>query len=175
MSDKMMVISWDGATLDIIIPLMKAGRMPNLKKWANEGVIRRLRSTIPSVTLPVFPTFITGVNSGVHGIFDLRRREKYSYKSVPVTIMESFILKLWQIISSHGKRVCIGNVPGSYPPDKINGCMISGKLTPTYESEFTWSKRLKKELENRGIPHKFFAGAKYSDHNKDILSKTLTI
>lgn len=167
MSDKVVVISLDGMTLDVIEPLIKMGRMPNFEKLAHEGVMGKLRSTIPPVTLPVFPTFTTGVNSGVHGVFDLRRREENSYKSVPVTIMESPVPKLWQIISSHGKRVCVGNVPGSYPPDEVSGCMISGKLTPTYESEFTWPKGLKTELEEKGIPHKFFAGAKYTDRNKE--------
>ena len=38
------------------------------------------------------------------------------------------------------------NVPGSYPPEKIKGIIISGLLTPSEESEYTYPPDLKKDL-----------------------------
>jgi predicted AlkP superfamily phosphohydrolase/phosphomutase len=39
-------------------------------------------------------------------------------------------LAFWQIVSQHGKRVGVINVPMTYPADAVNGLMISGVDTP---------------------------------------------
>ena len=38
------------------------------------------------------------------------------------------------------------NVPGTYPPEKINGAMITGLLTPSRDSNFTYPKDIKERL-----------------------------
>jgi predicted AlkP superfamily phosphohydrolase/phosphomutase len=75
-------------------------------------------------------TFATGVNPGRHGIFDFTRRVFGTYE---VTFINSTFRaepSVWRQLSDQGRRVCVLGLPGTYPPEQINGCMISGFDTP---------------------------------------------
>lgn len=60
----------DGGTLDLLQASMREGLAPNLSSFQQEGVVGRLRSTIPPVTAPAWLSFQTEVNPGKHGPFD---------------------------------------------------------------------------------------------------------
>jgi predicted AlkP superfamily phosphohydrolase/phosphomutase len=53
---------------------------------------------------------------------------------------------VWDILTEHGGRSIVLNVPTTYPPEKINGLMVTGMLTPGRGSEFTYPASLKREL-----------------------------
>ena len=67
---KMLVLGLDGATWDVIFPLLQAGKMPNLKYLVDGGMWGYLNSTNPPMTLPSWSSMLTGCNPGKHGIFD---------------------------------------------------------------------------------------------------------
>ena len=78
---KVMVIGLDGATFDLIKPWVNEGKLPNLKKLIGEGTYGNLRSTIPSATIPAWPSFFTGCNPGKHGFYDFFKEGKNSYQN----------------------------------------------------------------------------------------------
>ena len=47
---KVLVVGWDGATFDVIRPLVAEGKLPNIAKMMQDGTWGTLRSTIPPVT-----------------------------------------------------------------------------------------------------------------------------
>jgi predicted AlkP superfamily phosphohydrolase/phosphomutase len=49
-------------------------------------------------------------------------------------------------LSEYGKQVLVINVPMTYPPEPINGIMVSGYMTPGSEVEFTYPAAFKEEL-----------------------------
>ena len=65
---KAVVVGLDGATWDVIAPLGMAGRLPHLWGLATAGTRGPLRSTIPPLTFPAFPSLLSGLNPGRHGI-----------------------------------------------------------------------------------------------------------
>ena len=67
---KLLIIGFDGATFDLIRPWAKMGHLPNLSRIMEGGVHGNLMSTLPPVTSPAWPTFMTGCNPGKHGVFD---------------------------------------------------------------------------------------------------------
>ena len=69
-----LIVGIDGATWDVIDPLMAAGRMPNLARLVKEGARAPLNSTTPPMTLPSWSSMLTGTNPGKHGIFDFVQR-----------------------------------------------------------------------------------------------------
>lgn len=73
---------------------------------------------------------MTGVNPGRHGIFDFSRRESGSYRIRFVNATFRKAPTVWGLLSSAGKRVAVLGVPGTYPPEPVNGCMLSGFDTP---------------------------------------------
>ena len=77
---KVVVIGLDGASGDIIEPLMEQGKLPHLAHIMRNGVYGKLRSTVHPITPQAWTTFLTGKNAGKHGIFDFTYRKKGSYE-----------------------------------------------------------------------------------------------
>src|SRR5512139_2262734 len=70
---KLIIIGLDGATFDLIKPWAAEGKLPTLARLMHDGVTGDLESTLPPVTSPAWPTFMTGKNPGKHGVFDFIR------------------------------------------------------------------------------------------------------
>ena len=152
LADKLLIIGLDGATFDVLDPLMAAGRMPALAEFVKNGAAGVLQSTKPPITPAAWTTFMTGKGPGRHGIVDF---EKYDVTSHKLTFNSTFEIRektLWEILSEKGLRVGSINVPMTYPPRPVNGFMISGFETPTIEAEFTWPRELKRDI-LREIPN----------------------
>ena len=146
LADRLMIIGLDGATFDILQPLMDAGRMPNLKAFIADGVAGVLRSTQPPITPAAWTTFMTGKGPGRHGILDF---ETYDATANALTFNSTYEIRektLWQLLSEKGLRVGSINVPMTYPPKPVNGFMISGFETPSIDAQFTWPPELKQEI-----------------------------
>jgi len=126
----MLVIGLDGATWDVLDPMVRSGRMPNLGRLRERAVWGTLHSTNPPVTFPAWTSFATGVNPGKHGIFDFTRREFGTYDVRFINATYRKAPTVWKRLSDAGRRVCVVGIPGSYPPEAIDGCMISGFDTP---------------------------------------------
>lgn len=125
---KLLIVGIDGATFDLILPWIEAGYLPNLAKLVSGGVHGDLRSTLPPVTSPAWPTFMTGCNPGKHGVFDFIQQTGANYNLVNATKIKQ--PTLWHRLSVAGYRVGVLNVPVTYPPQPINGFMVSGILSP---------------------------------------------
>ena len=69
-----LVVGLDGATLDLIRPWAADGRLPNMARLMEVGAQGELRTTLPPQTSPAWPSFMTGMNPGRHGVFDFLRR-----------------------------------------------------------------------------------------------------
>jgi predicted AlkP superfamily phosphohydrolase/phosphomutase len=131
-----LVLGLDGATLDVINPLIAAGRLPNLARLRAEGVSAPLRSTEPDTTALAWTSCRTGVNPGKHGIFSFWRVVNYEW--IFNNSLDIKVPAVEHILSRQGLRVCTVNVPITYPPQAVNGYVISGLPTPGPESGFTY-------------------------------------
>jgi predicted AlkP superfamily phosphohydrolase/phosphomutase len=149
---RVVVIGLDGVTFDVIRPLVAAGRLPCMAGLMQRGVAGSLRSTLPPLTMPAWSSFITGVNPGKHSLVDFIRRQPGSYDYAPVGAADRQAESLWSMVSRQGKRVIVINVPGTYPPESVNGCLVSGMMTPSSAATFTHPPELTAEL------HRFTGG-----------------
>ncbi|MGB3716039.1 MAG: alkaline phosphatase family protein [Candidatus Promineifilaceae bacterium] len=125
---RLLIIGIDGATFDLIHPWIGEGHLPNLERLMQGGVSGTLSSTLPPVTSPAWPTFMTGCNPGKHGVFDFIQPSGADFQLVNATKIKQ--PTLWQRLSNAGYRVGVLNVPVTYPPQPLNGFMISGILSP---------------------------------------------
>jgi len=146
---RVMVIGLDGATFDLIQPLMDAGKMPNLVKMASEGVKAKLRSTILPLSPPAWTSFLTGKNPGSHGIYDFAVRAEGSYEFRPTTSLDQKSRTMWDVVGENGGHSLMVNVPLTYPPTAFRGSMISGFPTPTELGDWTHPPELLKKLEKQ--------------------------
>ena len=141
---KVFLIGLDGGTFRIIHPAITGNRLPNIKKLLKTGSSGVLTSTIPPATIPAFPTLMTGKNPGKHGVFDFMHKKGDTPHLVDGTNIHGETL--WRILSNQGKRCIVMNVPLTYPPEDINGIVISGMMTPAGRP-FTHPRRFAKTIE----------------------------
>jgi len=149
----LLIVGIDGATWDVAEALIAAGRMPNLAALRAGGVWGPLASTVPPATFPSWSTFATGVNPGRHGIFDFTRRVFGTYEVTFINSTFRAAPSIWRRLSDQGKRVGVLGLPGTYPPEPVNGCMISGFDTPVTtraDASFIYPRELAALVEAKG-------------------------
>src|SRR3972149_2608030 len=62
--DKVFVLGLDGATPDIMMPMIERGELPAFEEMIRRGGYGRLQSTIPPISPPAWTAFATGKNPG---------------------------------------------------------------------------------------------------------------
>lgn len=167
---RVLVLGFDGADWELISKWANEGKLPNFKKLMELGVAGPLESTIPPITPPAWTSMTTGKNPGKHGIYSFIKIEKTneSWKKSIYTSKDKKSKELWDYISNS----IVVNVPFTYPPKKIDGIMITGMLTPSLESEFTYPPEFKNEILEK-FPNYMFElePAQYSARIQEFIEK----
>ncbi|WP_428564491.1 MAG: alkaline phosphatase family protein [Solidesulfovibrio sp. DCME] len=146
---RIVVVGWDGATFDIIKPLVAAGRMPVLARFLAEGAHGPLCSTVPPVTPVAWTSFATGASPGRHGIFDALTLDRDTHEVRFVSAAMRRAAPAWAILSGRGRPAGAVNVPVTWPPDPVDGFVIPGMFTPTDATAFVHPPELQAEIEAR--------------------------
>ena len=122
--NKKVIIGIDGVPFRILDELSDQGIMPYFKELRKDGIFKKMESSLPEISSVSWSTIITGKNPGEHGIFGFT-------DIIPGTYTMSFPnfknLKekpFWEKESD--KKHVIINVPCTYPPNEINGFIVSG-------------------------------------------------
>ena len=143
---RVMVVGLDGATWQLARPWAEEGLLPTFRRLMQEGAWGALESVVPPVTPAAWSSFATGMNPGKHGIFDFVGRLDGSYATYVANAGYRDGAPLWQLAGQAGRRVTVFNVPATYPPERVNGLMISGFLTPAHATDASWPSELQVEL-----------------------------
>lgn len=120
------VFGLDGATFDILDPLMRDGVMPRLREFVAGGVRARLRSTPNPITPPAWTSMMTGRGPGHHGILDFIRADERP-QGIFLRITDSRDIRvetLWSLASRQGRRIAALNFYGLWPPSPVDGYTI---------------------------------------------------
>ena len=122
----LVVIGIDGATWDVIDPMIANGELPNLASLKAQGAWGPLITVGPQVSPVVWTSFSTGQFGRIHGILDFA----YPYQpgpKRPVQSTERQVPALWNLVSEAGGKVSVVGYFVTYPAEKINGVMVSYK------------------------------------------------
>jgi predicted AlkP superfamily phosphohydrolase/phosphomutase len=115
-------------------------------------------------------SFMTGKNPGKHGVFDFTQRAANSYRTHVTTRTQE--ATLWGMLSQNGARVCVTNVPQTFPAETVNGIMITGLGTPAHNA-YTYPPELGLELAKAGYrinPDVGFCLGKEMDYLQSVFS-----
>lgn len=146
---KLLIVGLDGATFDLILPWAKAGGLPHMADLLHQGSWGPLASTVPPASFPAWSTLMTGANPGRHGIFDFSQRIPASHRLTFVNSTFRRLPSLWQLLSRAGRRVGVMGFPATYPPEPVNGFLISGfdsPLTTGVDRRFVYPRALYREI-----------------------------
>lgn len=145
MARDLLVIGIDGGTWTILQPAIDGGYMPFLQECVHGGSHGTLRSTLPPITPVAWSSFQTGRDPGNLGISTWSIWNRETKKSQFIN-SQTLGPTLWKHAGDQGLRVATVNVPVTYPPHPINGCVVPGLLTPSVDQDFTYPPELRDEL-----------------------------
>ena len=153
-ADRVVILGLDGLSPRIASELMDSGEMPNLKKLRDMGTFTEMKTTCPGISPVAWSSFQTGTNPGKHGIFDFLAPDRKRYlpvlSSVKTGTSEStrslgpfkrkvsrtYIKGLrksrpfWKLLKRYGIRSTVLRVPITYPPESLDGHLLSGMCVP---------------------------------------------
>jgi predicted AlkP superfamily phosphohydrolase/phosphomutase len=147
------VLGFDGLDYDLTKKLMAEGRMPNFARVAGQGGFRPLGTSAPPQSPVAWSDFITGMDSGGHGIFDFVHRDPktllpYLSTSRAVAGDEPYELgkckldsggsvellrygtPFWEVLEERGVETSILRMPANFPPSGTATRELSGMGTP---------------------------------------------
>lgn len=148
---KAILIGFDGATWEAINPLMEKGLMPNFTRFLEEGFGAPLQSDKPTLSAILWTTVATGKTAKGHGVTEIvstitpgLRQNVLNYPHLlgcdlfvqllmkrgvfyvtPLSSSARHTKAVWNILSDYDKRVGVVGWWGSYPPEEVNGVIVS--------------------------------------------------
>jgi len=145
-TDKLVVVGIDGGSWNVLEPWCRREVMPTLTTLRHEGSFGVLRSVIPPITPTAWSSLLSGQHPGRHRVLDFVR---YDPSAGNLTLVNSSDLppnNIFSLLSGAGKDIISINVPMTYPPPPVRGCLVSGFETPSADCTFTSPAGLREEV-----------------------------
>nr|WP_269799116.1 alkaline phosphatase family protein [Marinicella sediminis] len=149
-----MVLGVDGMDHSMTKRLMDEGRMPNFSRLSKQGMFGPLGTSVPPLSPVAWSDFMTGMDSGGHGIYDFLHRDPKTLspefsmsKTIPPEDHISIgswhlptdsgqLINLrkgpvfWGTLKEHGVFTSIMRMPANYPPVGAGDQELTGMGTP---------------------------------------------
>jgi predicted AlkP superfamily phosphohydrolase/phosphomutase len=171
---KVFVLGLDGATWDVLNPLIEAGDLPNLARLKGAGASGTLSSIFPPLSPVAWTGVMTGKNSGKHGIFEFL---EYSHDPMGGRVNSSRAIKadlVWEVAGRHGKLTVAGGVPMSYPARQAPGFYLGDFLSPANAPDFASDQGLFDELQKEVGPYRPWSTTVHDGGNEAAALADLT-
>jgi len=150
-SPRVVIIGLDGAGWNMINPLLEENALPHIKYLMNKGSYGVLTTIKPTISSVIWTSIATGKSMIKHGIVDWTYVNKHNIK-VPYRQSERRAKSFWNILGELGWRVGVINWFLTYPPEKVNGFMVSEEFRHLERRDIskitmTYPKLLQKKLQ----------------------------
>jgi len=120
-----LLVGWDAADWKVITPLMDEGKMPNLQKLVERGVMGNITTLYPVLSPMLWTTIATGKRPFKHGILGFSEPAPNGDGVQPITNLARKTRALWNIANLEGKKANVIGWWPSHPAEPIDGVMIS--------------------------------------------------
>lgn len=125
--NKVFILGLDGATFNLIVPMMRRGELPNIEKLLREGAYGNLTSIEPMSSPVLWTTIFTGKKREVHGITDYTITVEGETKPIPVGSRQRRVLALWNMATVGGKTGAFFAFWATHPAESVSGFIISDR------------------------------------------------
>lgn len=120
MAVKVVIFGIDGASWNILGPIMEKGWMPNLARLVEKYGKGILQSSLPPQTYPAWINFTTGANPGKHSCFSLKKHTSYTNFKL-ISGSDKKVKPFYSWLDKAGKKCVLINLPGAFPLQLKNG------------------------------------------------------
>jgi len=120
------VIGLDGVPHSLLLDLTQRDIMPYTKGLIEKGYLHKMKASLPEISSVSWTDFMTGTNSGTHGIFGFTDLKKDTYDLRFPNFQEVRTKTIWDVLGQQKKRSVVINQPSTYPAKPIDGILVSG-------------------------------------------------
>jgi predicted AlkP superfamily phosphohydrolase/phosphomutase len=120
------VVGLDGVPHGLLSRLAGEGTMPATAGLIRNGHLHRMKASLPEISAVSWTDFMTGADSGAHGIFGFTDLKPGSYDLRFPNFLEVKAETFWDKLGRNGQRSIVINQPSTYPARPIPGSLISG-------------------------------------------------
>jgi predicted AlkP superfamily pyrophosphatase or phosphodiesterase len=147
---RIVLIGFDGASLDVISPAVAAGRLPNFGRLLDRGASMHMATTRPTQPEPAWASVVTGKWPAQHGI-----RAAATYRAfnsgIVLEVLPDYLFSqalvrfgllveephtskslsahpIWRLLDRHGVPSGIIGLPLTHPAESTLGFMISDRF-----------------------------------------------
>jgi hypothetical protein len=154
---KVLLIGWDAADWKVINPLIDAGKMPNLARLIESGVMGNIATLQPCLSPMLWTSIATGKRPYKHGVHGFSEPDPVTGSIRPVTNLSRKTKAVWNMLNQEGKNtITIGWWPSNPAEPLSKGVMVSNDYQQahgsTYEPE-KWPLKPGTIHPERLIPH----------------------
>ena len=125
---RVLVLGLDGLDWDFVLPWVRSGQMPNLKRLMDAGSWGRMETLVPTLSPLIWTTVATGVSPDRHGILDFVEKEPKRGILLPVTGRSRKVPAVWNLASAFGRTVGVVGWWASWPAEKVRGVVVTDRL-----------------------------------------------
>ncbi|HDP94132.1 MAG TPA: hypothetical protein ENN40_02095 [Candidatus Aminicenantes bacterium] len=134
----LLIIGLDGVPVELVRQYTENGTMPVLGELLRGHSPQAMTVSLPDVSAVSWSGFMTGRDSGYHGIFGFTDLEEHSYR---VRFPDSRDLRETPFFMQGNRRSIVVNLPATYPARPFKGILISGFVAPNLQKA-VWPQEL---------------------------------
>jgi predicted AlkP superfamily phosphohydrolase/phosphomutase len=124
------VVAIDGATWDLIEPMLKQGVLPNFAELLPVSAYGVLKSEEPMISPALWATIATGVPRYAHSVVNFLVKVPGSRVGMTVGPPDRRYPAVWELVGAAGGESAIISWFGSFPAEQINGYYLSKGFDP---------------------------------------------
>jgi len=130
---RLMVIGFDGLELDVMVPLLEAGRLPNFARLMHEGSWGEIRSLDVLESPVIWTSIATGKTPDKHGVTGFLKPGEGG-TGVPTSQNTRQVAAVWDILGARGRTVGIVGWLVTWPAEPVNGYLVSCNFSYGWEA-----------------------------------------
>jgi predicted AlkP superfamily phosphohydrolase/phosphomutase len=120
------VVGLDGVPHGLLVRLVGSGIMPATAELIRHGHLHRMKASLPEISAVSWTDFMTGLDSGGHGIFGFTDLKPGGYDLRYPNFRDVKAETFWDALGKKGKLSIVVNQPSTYPARPIPGSLVSG-------------------------------------------------
>jgi len=144
---KVFLFGIDGMAPDLVYKWID--ELPNIKKIKESGVYAHLETTKPPISIVAWTSMLSGYDPGQTGIYNYV--DRFYKDKISIDLVDSRNIKtdmIWDVLGKKNKKIIAQGIISANPVKPVNGIILSGILTPSFDEKALYPYSLKDELLN---------------------------
>jgi hypothetical protein len=142
-----LVVAWDGGDWDLLLPMLEAGRLPNLLRLMRRGAYGPLATFRPTLSPVLWTTVATGEPPARHGIAGFEKPRTRVQRRIfrllhggalhheLYTNADRRVPAIWNLLSAEGRASLVVGYHNTFPAERLNGLMVSNYLMQEFKAD----------------------------------------